>query len=280
MSLLRTMLSLCLCLVSVTLLGCSAKEVEPKPAQESKVQTPTPVEPTAPGSRYIDLGDGRKLVVNDDSKIEIRRTHENSDRAGSVDTDQKATSKGPALSTSSAEVAQKFNVAGQELSLDQAKGGGFTYDGKLFGGAKVNVFHMIGASLLLVGLAFIIVPMVFGLPPRYGTAAMIAAGGVGFIAIGSSLEAMPWAWAIAGLIILAIGGVWVFMAVRHGQKKSDLGEVDTVLGSIVTTVSKGMSAASRADFKTQLGKVLDAQGPEVKKIVEAWLSDAKIEKGI
>jgi hypothetical protein len=242
-------------------------------ACDRKPAVPVEIIQQPPDTRIVEV-DGRRIVVGSRDVVRVQTDDEVFNRGGTNTETRRANTKGVGLTTNSESAAQKFKAENAQTGLDDigsAAGGGFQYEGTLLGGMKLNVFHLIGAACMLGGLAFIVVPLILKQPPRIGTGAALAGGGVAFIAIGSSIETMPFAWALGGLLVLAGLGFWLFMALKSGKFKV---QSEELADSVVTTVSS-LDDTSRAAYKAKMSEVLKTKGPRVKARVEAMVTEHK-----
>lgn len=279
-------------LLAALLLGVAISWSPPQPAHapapgiQAEPETPAwePARP-APETRSIRV-DGREVVVGARDRVTLEHQDTITEVGAGSRTDRQAHTVGVGLETSAAEVAQSFRAEQARTELDgvgAAAGGGFSYSGEMTGGTKVNIFTAIGAACLLAALGFVVVPLFLRMPPRWGTAAALAAGGVAFIAIGVSIDQMPWAWAIGGLLALAGLGFWLFMAVRNGklaaavkvEAERERGTVD----ALVTTVSM-LEPTAKAAAKAKLDEILRSWTPAERTLVERAIADAKARLGL
>lgn len=247
----------------------------------SAVATPAPVqEPAAeqvgaPDATRSIRVDGREVVVGARDKVTFEHQDTVTDIGAASRTDRQAATTGVGLGTSADQVAQNFRAEQASVGLDDvgsAAGGGFSYSGKMSGGMQLNVFHAIGAACLLGALGFVVVPLFLKTPPRIGTAAALATGGVAFIAIGTSIESMPWAWALAGLLILAGLGFWLFMAVKSGRTLEHRKSAIEALVASVASLDAPTAAAVKAAMNSTMASWTPAERTQVETEVAATKS--------
>lgn len=221
---------------------------------------------------------GNRLVVGSRDRVTVTTTEEHSDTGVATNATRNANTTGVGLSTNAAEVAQNFKTENANVGLEgvgNAAGGGSTYSGQLMG-RSFNFFQVLGAICLLAALGFVVGPLLMKTPPRLGTAAALAAGGVGFIAIGVSIDKLPYAWAFAGLLVLAGLAFWLFQALKNGKLHL---QKDETTKAMVTAV-KSLDDKAKMAFKDALNAVLLAVGPEKKAAVEQYITKMKSEMGL
>lgn len=279
-------------LLAALLLGVAISWSPPQPAHapapgiQAEPETPAwePARP-APETRSIRV-DGREVVVGARDRVTLEHQDTITEVGAGSRTDRQAHTVGVGLETSAAEVAQSFRAEQARTELDgvgAAAGGGFSYSGEMTGGVRLNAFHAIGAACLLAALGFVVVPLFLKMPPRWGTAAALAAGGVAFIAIGVSIDRMPWAWAVAGVLVLAGLGFWLFMAIRNGKAAAAVaGEAERERGTVEALVAmvSQLEAPSKAAAKAKLDEILRSWTPAERTAVERAIADAKARLGL
>lgn len=237
------------------LVSCEANRLAEKARIGPQIILSEAIPPTetGPDGRVIQHGNDKMTVGNGDqvtftTKEVIER------RAPSSRNESEASAKGVGLKTSSEKVAQTFKAEQAKVGLEDvggAEGGGFTYSGQLSGLVKfgLNIFHLIGAALLLAALAFVVVPPLFSLPPRTSTATTVGAGGVVFIIVGVSISSAPWVWVVALIALLGGLGFWLYKSVKAGHLEAFAKTVANTVDKLPDEQKEAMKDAIGAEAK-------------------------------
>lgn len=254
--------------IAVLVVACDKKTDGVK--TDTGASSVAPVAP-APSDRRVVRVDGREIEASGRDSVVIDILDKDKTVGGTNNAFDKTAATGTGLRTESEKVSQSFKSEAPAAGPKAASGGGFAYSGEMVGGASLNVFHMLGAACLLGALGFVVGPMLFRMPPRLGTAAVLGAAGAAFIAIGVSIETMPYAWAVGGLLLVGVLGWWVWNAIRNGKSLADM---QATIESTVATVSS-LSPAAKAEFKKRHSRVVTAVAPDRASQVEATITKAK-----
>lgn len=271
-SLWATSLVLILALLA-SLPGCGKASPEPQSAPAAGATDDPSVQSLDKDHQLVEVG-GQRLIVAKDQPVTVEIRRKNATSNGGTKYRETAESKTAGLRTSSDQVAQTLKSDKAEAHLiggGGAIGGGFNYSGKLFSGSSLNIFHLIGAFLLLAALGLFIAPKVllaFGIPmtPQNGTAIALAAGGVVFICVGVVVNDYPWAALIALAALVGLIVFWVIRGIVHGKDKADLKKTKTAVKKIVKGVD-ALPEAEKTAVKASVEQAAGDQNNEVREVV-------------
>ena len=177
--------------------------------------------------------DGRVIEAPAGSKVTLEMDDQGTHTGPTGSTSDTSSARGVGLSTSSKDAEQNFKPNGVNAGFGPkgASGGGAEYAGKLAGAEGFNLFHALGA-LCLIGAA------IYGfVTKRIGPALYIAAVGLGFIAIGVTIESYPIVWVAGVVLFIGLLGGWVYLAWKNKNKAVVAHETDAeyeFFGRVVT----------------------------------------------
>lgn len=214
----------------------------------------------------VTMPDGTKTTAPAGSRVKFKYTDTDDGKGPSSKLDGKAISKSPGISTSSDEVAAKYEekVAAVDVpGLDPnerrggvGRGAGSKITATLTSGEGFNVFYVLGALVILAsaGAGYFL--------KSIQIAVAGVACGLTLIAVGVMIDKYPW-MLLVGLGVVAVTlGVWVWEAKHGGDAKIAFSVVRRVIDQQDT------GAASPGDvIKSGIGNVVGS-GTKLRKIID------------
>lgn len=264
-----------LCVVLVTAIaGCDRKAAapaqQPEPASAPRDSAATPKnyveslpEPLPAGKKRVTI-DGVDLIVDSNDEVHYTKRITSSSEQGNAKYNEQHKSKGVGLETSSKDAEQNFKQSPVTTSLSNGGGGlssGFQYTGTLTGGKSINIYHIIGAGLLLFAAIY------FYFTRNIGRSLTIALAGAGFVAIGVVVDEYPWVALATVLLFLALGGIWLYEAWKKKKVESEKTELDHSLGTVVRGVENIENSAVKEVVKRSIATAAQSKNGQVKETI-------------
>lgn len=228
----------------------------------------------APPSRRVRIN-GVELDLDKDTDADIEIDRDGRFSGGLMRSEGAAS--GPGLRTSSQESLTSFNATAPSIQLTETigvTGVGFTYSGRLLGGAKVNGLHVFLALLLVAGIALGILGNKPTLPrfvSRFGWSVAIAAAAA--LALISFLESDVAKWIIAFFVIALFVAGGVVMVRKWTQDSAKSQERDIAFQKVATGIKLAEKDASKT-VRNMIEEVAGADDGLVRRQVHEALEGA------